>query len=178
MRSEMPEYSMVQMSIQPGTGERVLDGGMVGTVSIDVDNRDGSPILTLWFVNPMLQPVEFTLPPLHAGRLLATMGKGEELAKWESFKPTGDRDPVVDYRRTGVPTAEFGPMADMKTFLELSTGNMRFAVKFPIFTGKPPLGFTLDPALCLTLLMSLYKLYEMYDWDGHNAAKGVGKTVN
>ena len=174
----MAEYSMVQMTTQPGTGVKLLDGGMVKTLSIDVDNRDGSPILTCWFVNEMLQPVEFTLPPLHAGRVLATMGKAEERVKWESFKPSGEPEPVVNGRRPGVPVADFGAMSDMKTFVDLTTGNMFFGVEFPVFSGKPPLGFTLDPALCLTLLTSLYKLYEMYDWDGHNAAKGVTARAN
>ena len=178
MRAETATPKMLQMSVQPGTGREVLDGGLVGTMSVDVDNRTGSPSLTIWFVNPMLQPVEFTLPPLQACRVMSAMAKAQAQIKWESFKLANYRKPKGDYRRSDAPTGDFGPMSDAKTFVDLDTGNMYFAIDFPVFSGKPPLGFTLDPACCLNLLMALYKLYEMYDWDGHNAAKGATRSVN
>ena len=138
--------------------------GLVKMLSVDCAARTGAPTLTLYFVDDGIQPAEFSMDVKSACRLFYALVNANKQVHWEWRKP---RDSVASEERPDVSLdvsiTECGMMRDVSIRLDTESGNAAFTIG--LRRGKVgKLEFTLDPAVCLSLMKALFDLHEHFGW--------------
>jgi hypothetical protein len=154
-------------------GNDPMHSSLVKTLTVACDAKNGAPTLTIYYLDERIQPAEFCMDVKSACRLFASLATANKEAQWERRTL---KEHLPSKQKPSVPSdmkiIQCGIVWDAKLRVDMDTGNTRFTIDLRRGDLRT-LEFTLDPALCLSLMIGLYDLYELFGWRRSADARSI-----
>ncbi len=148
----------IKLSKHPRTGVKRMHAGMVKILAMDNAVDNGAPTVKLDFIATDVPSVDFTMTPLDAMQLLDKLDR-PATDFWQGYR-ANQMLPSPNGREA----VDCGPIDNIATNVDTSTGIPTFTVGFKAGAAMPAVEFSMDGPTVVSLMLALYQTAQEFRW--------------